>query len=87
MKGAAVGHGTHPVVRYSTPHAGDQVFISPAAGVHGHGCFWAMVVEATPALVKGAMYLKVVPVADIDGNPTVRTFYVRLAGLLTRTMS
>ncbi|BCJ27656.1 hypothetical protein [Actinocatenispora sera] len=82
-----MGHGTHPIARYSTPHAGDQVFISPAAGVHGHGCFWAMVVEAIPALVKGAMYLKVVPVAEIDGNPTVRTFYVRLAGLLTRSMS
>ncbi|BCJ38240.1 hypothetical protein Athai_57430 [Actinocatenispora thailandica] len=82
-----MGHGTHPVVRYSTPHAGDQVFISPAAGVHGHGSFWAMVVTATPALVQGAMYLRVVPVDDIGGDPTVRTFYVRLAGLLTRSLS
>ena len=82
-----MAHGRRPIVRCSTPHAGDQVFISPAAGVHGHGSFWAMLVGVTPALVRGSAYLRVVPVDDIDGDPRVRTFYVRVAGLLTRSLS
>ncbi|BCJ37465.1 hypothetical protein Athai_49680 [Actinocatenispora thailandica] len=78
---------SEPVIRYCTPRAGDQVFICPAAGVHGHGSFWAMVVSTTPALVRQALYVRVVPVDEIDGAARVQTFYVRLAGLLTRVMS
>lgn len=66
------------------PRAGSEVWISPAAGVHGRGSFWAMVVSTTPALVAGAAYLRVVPINDIDGDPVVRTYYVRLTGLLVR---
>lgn len=65
--------------------AGDQVFISPAAGVHGRGCWWAMVVSRMPALVQGAVYLRVVPVEAIgtdEVTPTV--FYASLSGLLVR---
>ncbi|BCJ38063.1 hypothetical protein Athai_55660 [Actinocatenispora thailandica] len=66
--------------------AGDQVFISPAAGVHGHGCWWAMVVSRMPALVDGAVYLRVVPVDQLDADPAVTVFYARLSGLLVRRM-
>jgi len=80
-------HRTQRIVRCSTPRAGDQVFISPAAGVHGHGSFWALVLSTAPALVEGTRYLRVVPIDEVDGDPRVRTFYVRLGGLLTRTLS
>lgn len=66
------------------PRAGSEVWISPAAGVHGRGSFWAMVVSSTPALIAGAAYLRVVPTDDIDGDAVVRTFYDRLSGLLVR---
>lgn len=62
------------------PRAGDQVFISPAAGIHGHGCWWALVVSVMPALVNGAVYLRVVPVEDTTATPQV--FYARTGGLL-----
>ncbi|BCJ37464.1 hypothetical protein Athai_49670 [Actinocatenispora thailandica] len=52
--------------------AGDQVFIAPRAGIHGHGCWWAMVVSTMPALVNGAVYLRVVPVDDIETAPRRR---------------
>jgi hypothetical protein len=64
--------------------AGDQVFVSPAAGIHGHGCWWGLVVSKMPALVKGAVYLRLVPVDEIDKDAKVRTFYARLSGLLVR---
>jgi hypothetical protein len=64
--------------------AGDQVFVSPAAGIHGHGCWWGLVVSKMPALVNGAVYLRLVPVDEIDKDATVRTFYARLSGLLVR---
>lgn len=62
------------------PREGDQVFISPAAGIHGHGCWWAIVVGVMPALVNGAVYLRVVPVEDLMATPQV--FYARTGGLL-----
>ena len=65
---------------------GDQVFISPAAGIHGHGCWWAMVVSRMPALIDGAVYLRVVPVDQLDSVPDVTVFYARLSGLLVRRM-
>ncbi|GIL26092.1 hypothetical protein NUM_13460 [Actinocatenispora comari] len=66
--------------------AGDQVFISPSAGIHGRGCWWGMVVSRMPALVNGAVYLRVVPVDEIGDDPQVTTFYARLSGLLVRRM-
>lgn len=67
------------------PRPGDHVFICPTAGIHGHGCWWARVVSALPALVEGAVYLRVVP-ADDDQAP-VRVFYARTATLLIRRRS
>jgi hypothetical protein len=64
------------------PQPGDHVFICPTAGIHGHGCWWARVVSALPALVEGATYLRVVP-ADDDQAPA-RVFYARTAALLVR---
>jgi len=66
--------------------AGDQVFISPAAGIHGHGCWWGIVVSTMPALVRGSVYLRVVPVDDVDGDAKVKVFYARLSGLLVRRL-
>lgn len=67
--------------------AGDQVFIAPSAGIHGHGCWWAMVVSIMPALINGAVYLRVVPVDDIEaGSMPPKVFYARLSGLLVRRM-
>ena len=66
------------------PTAGDHVFICPTAGIHGHGCWWALVVSALPALVDGAVYLRVVPADDVDGNTTPRVFYARTANLIVR---
>jgi hypothetical protein len=85
--GVHLSKASEPVIRYRTPRAGDQVFLCPAAGVHGRGSFWAMVVSTTRALVPQALYVRVVPVDEIDGAARVQTFYVRLAGLLTRVMS
>ncbi|GAA1327542.1 hypothetical protein GCM10009635_23020 [Actinocatenispora thailandica] len=67
------------------PKQGDAVFISPAAGIHGHGCWWALVVSTMPALVKGAVYLRVVPVEDTAATPQV--FYARTSGLLVNKRS
>ncbi|WP_157034993.1 hypothetical protein [Actinocatenispora sera] len=68
--------------------AGDQVFISPAAGVHGRGCWWAMVVSRMPALVQGAVYLRVVPVDAIGSDEvTPMVCYANLSGLLVRRAS
>ncbi|BCJ29826.1 hypothetical protein Asera_39340 [Actinocatenispora sera] len=64
------------------PQPGDHVFICPTAGIHGHGCWWARVVSVLPALVEGAVYLRVVP-ADDDQAP-VRVFFARTATLLIR---
>jgi hypothetical protein len=75
---------SHSAIHYGTPHAGDQVWISPAAGIHGQGSWWALVVSTSPALVKGAVYLRVVPLDDVDGEARVREFYARAAGLLIR---
>jgi len=61
---------------------GDEVFISPGAGIHGHGCWWAEVVSTMPGLVEGAVYIRVVPVDDPDARPKV--FYVRTDGLMIR---
>lgn len=73
------------ITRTSTPpRAGDHVWISPAAGVHGHGARWYVVVGTEPAIVEGTAYVRAVPVADIGAEPRVRTFYVRLSGLLVR---
>ncbi len=36
-----------------TPPAGSEVFISPAAGVHGHGSFWALLMSSTDGVPKG----------------------------------
>jgi hypothetical protein len=60
------------------------VWISPAAGVHGQGSFWALVVSTAPALVAGTAYLRAVRSDDIDGDAQARTYYVRLSGLLVR---
>jgi hypothetical protein len=70
-----------------TPPAGSEVFISPAAGVHGHGSFWALLVSSTDGLVPGHAYVRVCRTEDVDGDATVRTFYVRLSGLLVRDPS
>lgn len=67
------------------PRAGDQVWISPAAGVHGRGTWWAVVVSTTAAIVDGTAYLRVVPLDDNGGDARVQTCYVRLAGLLVRS--
>ncbi|BCJ38186.1 hypothetical protein Athai_56890 [Actinocatenispora thailandica] len=75
---------SHSAIHYGTPHAGDQVWISPAAGIHGQGSWWALVVSTTPALIKGAVYLRVVPLDDVDGDARVREFYARTEGLLIR---
>lgn len=73
------------IMRTSTPpRAGDQIWLSPAAGVHGRGAWWAVVVGTAPALAAGALYVRVVPVDGIGGDVRVRTFYVRLTGLLVR---
>jgi len=64
-------------------HAGDQVFIAPSAGIHGYGCWWALVVSTMPALIEGAVYLRVVPVDNLDDAP-VTVFYANLSGLLVR---
>jgi hypothetical protein len=45
-----------------------------------------MVVSRMPALVNGAVYLRVVPVDEIGDDATVTTFYARLSGLLVRRM-
>jgi hypothetical protein len=39
-----------------------------------------------PALVNGAVYLRVVPVDELGDDPKVTTFYARLSGLLVRRM-
>ncbi|WP_203962461.1 hypothetical protein [Actinocatenispora thailandica] len=67
------------------PQPGDHVFICPTAGIHGHGCWWALVVSALPALVEGAVYLRVVPTDDTDAP--IRVFYARTAALLVRRPS
>jgi len=72
------------MIHHGIPRAGDQVWISPAAGIHGQGSWWALVVATAPALVDGVIYLQVVPADDIDGNTTIRTFYAQTAGLLIR---
>jgi hypothetical protein len=66
------------------PPAGSQVFISPAAGVHGQGSFWGLLVSSTDGLVDDHAYLRVCRIEDVDGDATVRTFYCRLSGLLVK---
>ena len=75
---------SHSAIHYGTPSAGDQVWISPAAGIHGHGSWWGLVVAAAPALAQGTIYLRVVPLDDIDGDARVRVYYARTDGLLVR---
>jgi hypothetical protein len=46
-----------------------------------------MVVSTMPALVNGAVYLRVVPIDDIEtGGATPKVFYARISGLLVRRM-
>ena len=59
---------------------GDEVFISPGAGIHGHGCWWAEVVSTMPGLVPGNIYIRVVPLDNPDAAPKV--YYARTDGLL-----
>jgi|GEM_PF-2175248 len=80
-------HHSPTILRGRRPRAGDQVFLSPAAGVHGRGSFWALVVDTEPALLAGTLYVRAVPLDEVDGDARVRTFYVRLSGLLTRALS
>lgn len=64
--------------------AGDQVFIGPAVGVHGYRePWWLLVVGTRTAMVAGFLYIRGVPVDDIEGG-RVRTFYVQTRHLQVR---
>jgi hypothetical protein len=77
----------HRISSAKDVHAGDAVWISPAAGVHGWGSGWHMVVKTSPALVEGAVYVHAAPLDDIDGASPVRVFYCRVSGLLVRRLA
>lgn len=76
---------SHTPIKDARPRAGDECFICPAAGVPGVGSWWALVVSTVDTLTEGTMYLRVVPLDQVgSANARVRTYFVRLSGLLVR---
>jgi hypothetical protein len=76
---------SRPSIRYARPRAGDECFICPAAGVPGVGSWWALVVSTVDTLTEGTMYVRVVPLDQVGSvDAQVRTYFVRLPGLLVR---